>query len=107
MAKARKQRLAVEHDRRIGREHEIRKVGLRIDELDCRAECEKGVVQRKPLLLGFLVKRAGAALPAFRVHPGIDAVAHRVVKRWTHQEAGFGRLARVQLRPRGPPVLGA
>jgi hypothetical protein len=99
-AEARKQSFAIEHDGRIGGEHEVGEVRLGIDKVDGRAEGEQSIVQREPLLFGFLVQRAAAALPAYRIHPGIDAVAHRIMTRRAHQEAGFRCEACGRLRKR-------
>ncbi len=58
IAKARQQRLAVEHDRGIGREDEIRNAGGRRHELDRRAEESQRLAQPVPFAMGLLRQRA-------------------------------------------------
>ena len=103
MAEPRQKRLAVEHDGGVGGEDEVRKVRLRIDELDSGAFADQRVVERGPLPVRQPPEIALGARPVLRIHPRIDAVADRVILRAAHQEARLrSRICR--LAPHPPPI---
>ena len=85
MAEARQQHLAIEHDRAIGGEHEIRQTAYRRYEFDRGAERDQLAMQRLPLPRGGGVG-ALVARPTRRIHPRIDGIADRKMVRPAHQE---------------------
>jgi hypothetical protein len=93
VAKARQERRAVVHDRRIGGEHEIRQAFLRRDELDCCTGLLERSVQRRPLPHGDSVL---VGSPVRRVHPRIDRVADREVLWLAHQKPRLGHRSAVK-----------
>ena len=104
VTEARQKRLAVEHDGGVGGEDEVWEIGLGIDALDGRALVEQGRVQRSPFPVRRLTEIGAFSSPALRIHPRIDAVAHRIILRAAHQEA---RPRRGIWKPRrhSPPML--
>src|SRR5262245_41621722 len=103
MAEPRQKSLAVEHDGGVGGEHEIRKVRLWIDELDCGTLADERVVEGGPLPVSEAPEVALGACPVLRVHPRIDGVADRVILRAAHQEARLrSRICRLASHP--PPI---
>src|SRR5262245_56485193 len=100
MAEPRQKSLAVEHDGGVGGEHEIRKVRLWIDELDCGTFADERVVEGGPLPVSEAPEVALGACPVLRVHPRIDGVADRVILRAAHQEARLrSRICRLASHP--------
>ena len=93
MAEARQHRFAVEHDRGIGSEDQIRQGRHRIERIDLGAEPFDDAAEAVPLQLGTPVQILGAAGPIGRVHPGIDAVADREEARRAHQKARLRRFS--------------
>ena len=90
MTKVRQQHLAVEHDRGIGGEYEIRQAIDRRHEINVGAKVEQAAMKARPLPVRRGGERGFLARPAARIHPRIDAVDDAEMLRPAHQEVRFG-----------------
>ena len=87
MTETRQHRLAVEHDRSIRREYQIREVRRRRHQLDGGAETGKRPMERRPFPPRGIDQNLAFARPARWVHPRVDDVVDREMIGPTHQKA--------------------
>src|SRR5215813_229080 len=86
-AEARQNRLAIEDDCSIGREHQIRQMRRRRNQLDRHAKTGERTVERCPFPPRGIDQNAAFARPTLRVHPRIDGVVDSEMVGPAHQKA--------------------